>query len=153
MTLYWYSCKKNTVMSCVFFSRASAKENALNRPIFNNFQFTKYSFKDSQNIIMFCKANFHFIPYMFLNQIGGKQQESKLHIKLHMSSKYISPHSFLSHSSQFQNVECLIPEEVFDIFFVINIICMTCIFINSMQKKVCLHDQIDEKNLFVSAFL
>ena len=43
---------------------------------------------------MFWKTNFYFIPYTFLNQIGGKQQASKLHIKLHMSSKYISPHFF-----------------------------------------------------------
>ena len=41
---------------------------------------------------MFSKANFYLIPYTFLNQIGGKQQESKLHIKLHVSSKHISPH-------------------------------------------------------------
>ena len=35
---------------------------------------------------MFWKANFDFIQYTFLNLIGGKQQESKLNIKLHMSS-------------------------------------------------------------------
>ena len=27
-----------------------------------------------------------------INQIGGKQQESKQHIKFHMSSKFISNH-------------------------------------------------------------
>ena len=41
---------------------------------------------------MFWKNNFYFIPYTFLNQIGWKQKDSKLHINLHMSSKYISPH-------------------------------------------------------------
>ena len=45
-------------------------------------------------MIMFWKANFYFIPNTALNQIEGKQQESKLHIKLHMSSKYISSHFF-----------------------------------------------------------
>ena len=33
---------------------------------------------------MFWKANFYFIPYMFLNQIGGKQHESS---KLETSKK------------------------------------------------------------------
>ena len=42
---------------------------------------------------MFWKTYFYFISYTFLNQIGGKQQESKLHIKFHMSSKYFSSSS------------------------------------------------------------
>ena len=66
---------------------------------------------------MFWKANFYFIPYMFLNQIGGKQQESKLHIKLHMTSKYVSPMFFCRIFLDFETVECFIQEKVFDGIF------------------------------------
>ena len=94
MLLYQYSCIPLWVH---FFARALAivEYNVLNRPIINNFWFTKYSFKDRQNIIMSWKANFYFTPYTFRNQKGGTQQESKLHIQItHELKVNITPFYF-----------------------------------------------------------
>ena len=70
-----------------------------------------------KNIIMFWKAIFYFIPYMFPNQLRGQQQDSKLRIKLHMSSKYISPHFFCGILLNFETRSVWFQKKVFDRIF------------------------------------
>ena len=116
MLLYQYSCIPLWVH---FFARALAivEYYVLNRPIINNFWFTKYSFKDRQNIIMSWKANFYFTPYTFRDQKGIKTTHSNY---TWPQSKY---HPILSFCFYFR-------KEFLTEFFVIDIFCKTYMLYN-----------------------
>ena len=123
LCLYFSNHAKNSLPSWVHFldrARAIFEQKALDKGRF-------LIISSLQNIhlkidkISKCFEKLTFISFLpfFVNQIGGKQQESKLHIKLHIELKlHITPY-FLSHSCCHQcwNLQCLIPEKSFWQFF------------------------------------
>ena len=89
------------------------------------------------------EQNIHLIHV--INEIGGKQQESKLHIKLHMNSNYISPYFFSILKPMVFNPR----KKVMPLVYSVELLN----FSNLMKKKVYLHDETDQRKLIISAFL